>query len=177
MNFKNERQRKAVFAQLRGDFDMDGVPMAFDVNPLGNHAMGTGLQAFRIPRMGRDMDRDTVSDRIDVNPHGNYARQMQQEFGGDIVPVRERRRLSERASHMGEGLARGVSGLWPGGNYRAPPMQRRSIAERMSHSGEGMARGIANLWPGGRIGPGEPLEYKASRMGDGLARGMASLWP
>lgn len=205
----NNDQRRAMFARMKqtmtnpyvvtpaqhADIDGDGVPMVLDVNPLGNMAMGTGLQVLGRPGTVHtgDRDMDGVNDMFDINPHGSYADMVEYKTmmhppviqmhkpdvgdrlaekmmrlypdGGDPAPI------ADKMKYLGAGLGNKVAGLWPDPIEYGTPLHVKSAM-----LGDKLAMKMASLYPS--PGPGmEPLESRTARLGEGLAGGIARLWP
>lgn len=209
MRFMNNDQRKAMFARFGhrmtnpyvvtpsnlDDIDGDGVPLALDINPMGNMALGTGLQVFG--RSGSlntgDRDLDGVNDMFDVNPNGSYAESIDRkmminppviqtskaDFGDRLAAKmmrlypngKDSSPLAQRMRHFGDGFGGSIARLWPE-PMRAGP----SLEAKVAHLGDGLAYKISSLYPSSGSSR-EPLESRTARLGEGLAGGMARLWP
>jgi len=195
---RSNEQRRAMFARMQNQFvhrtldpfnvtemdqdsDMDGIPLAIDVSPLGNMAMKSGMTPLGpIPIAQEDNDGDGVGDMADLNPDGNFADRMDAEVAPYIRPG-----MSERRD-FGDRFAAGILRLWPGDGGEAPKtvlgswaqnVGRLPLEERVAHMGEGFAAKVAGLYPGGDGVVCPNLEYRVAHMGEGFATKMAGLYP
>jgi hypothetical protein len=157
-----------MFARMAGrDIDGDGIPARWDVNPLGNYAMGTGLQLAGHPRLDAgDADGDGVNDMLDLNPFGSFhvpmVRLAAPHLGMRFI----------RPPDAGDRFASRLLSLYPDRLFPSGP----SLEYRSRVLGLDLGNRIGRLYPEVGIGRA-PLEERFKSFGDPLGMKIARLYP